>query len=343
MFATRYRYLCILALAGYTWANVLFMEALVHYALPVGPGPLLLLFGAVVLLLWEGNRAVEAALPRLRSWFPAAVHPLVPTFVLSLPVAALAALLPAWGLHAGWLHLPAAQLAIGLKLLLVLTFRINLFLNTINSIIYFLRQLRRAQVEAEQLKIVGAQARLQSLKEQVNPHFLFNNLNVLSSLVYQNADQAAEYIQQLARVYRYVLQQQEKDLVELGIELDFLASYVFLLRTRFRGSVQVLLEVPEALRPSYTVPVALQMLFENALKHNISSQRRPLCIEVFAEEEGGWLVVRNNRQPRPVPEPSMQLGLRNIVARYGFVSERQVEVLSDDDFFTVKLPLLAVG
>lgn len=342
MFSNRYRYALALALAVYTWANVLFMEAVVRYDLLVAPRYLLLLFGATVLLLWEGNRLVEMALPRLMRWFPAGLHPLVPAFGLSLPVAAAAAAGPAWLLNAGWLHLLPQQFALGLKLLLVLTFRINLFLNTINAVVHLMRQLRRAQVEAEQLKIAGTQARLQSLKEQVNPHFLFNNLNVLSALVYQSPDQAAEYIQQLARVYRYVLQQQEKDVVELGTELDFLASYVFLLRTRFRGSLTVRLDVPEALRPHYTVPVALQMLVENALKHNISSQRLPLCIEVFAEEDGGWLVVRNNRQPRPVPEPSMQLGLPNIVARYGFVSERAVEVLADEFFFTVRLPLLLI-
>ena len=343
MFRTRFRLAYALALAGYTWANVLFMEALVHYALPVAPGYLLLLFGAVVVLLWEGNRLVALALPALRRRLPAQLHPLVPAFGLSLPVAALAALLPAWVLNEGWLHLPPEQFWLGMKLLLVLTFRINLFLNTINAVVYVLRQLRRAQVEAEQLKQVGVQARLQSLKEQVNPHFLFNNLNVLSSLVYQNADQAAEFIQQLARVYRYVLQQQEKDLVELGAELDFLASYAFVLRTRFRGSLRVRVEVPEALRHRYTVPVALQMLFENALKHNISSQRRPLSIEVSVDEDGQWLLVRNNRQPRPVPEPSLQVGLRNIVARYGFVSTRAVQIIADEESFTVKLPLLEVG
>lgn len=209
------------------------------------------------------------------------------------------------------------RFALKLKLFLVLAFRINLFLNTINAVVYVLCALRKAQVKAAQLTQVGAQARLQSLKEQVNPHFLFNNLNVLSSLVYQDADQVAEFIQQLARVYRYVLQQQEKDMVELGTELDFLSSYLFVLRTRFRGSLLVRVEVSEA----------RQMLVENALKHNINSLRRPLHIEVFAEEEGGWLVVRNNRQPRLVPEPSLQVGLRNIVAHYGFVSERAVHKL----------------
>lgn len=342
MFSTRYRLVYALALGGYTGLNVLFMEALVHYELPVAPGYLVGLLAAVVLLVWEGNRLIEEALPRLTRRLGGRVHPLVPAFALSLPVTAAAAAGPAWLLQAAWLHLPAARFALGLKLLLAVAFRVNLFLNTLNALVYYMRRLRRSQVEAEELKKIGAQARLQSLREQVNPHFLFNNLNVLASLVYQSPDQAAEFIQQLARVYRYVLQQQEKDLVEVGAELDFLASYVFVLRTRFRGALHVQLDVPEHLRPRYTVPVALQMLFENALKHNVTSQSRPLRIELYAEDDQ-WLVVRNNRQPRPVPEPSMRLGLRNIVARYGFVSERPVQVLAEETRFTVKLPLVEVA
>ena len=343
MFATRYRLLYALLLGVYSGGNVLFMEALGSYGLPVAPGYLVGLFGVVVVLIWEGNRLIERALPGLARQLPARLHPLVPAFALSLPATALATAGPAWLLQAARLHLPPSQFALGLKLLLVVGFRINLFLNTLNALAYANRQLRRAQVEAEALKKAGAQARLQSLREQVNPHFLFNNLNVLAALLYQSPDEAAEFIQQLARVYRYVLQQQEKDLVELGTELDFLASYVFVLRTRFRGALDVRLDVPAHLRPRYVVPVALQMLFENALKHNVASQRQPLRIELFAEADG-WLVVRNTRQARATPpDTSLQLGLRNIVARYGFVSERAVQVEATATSFTVKLPLLSLG
>jgi len=343
MFATRYRLLYALLLGAYSGANVLFMEALGSYGLPVAPAYLLGLFAVVVALIWEGNLLIEKSLPTLTRWLPTGLHPLVPAFGLSLPVTALATAGPAWLLQATRLHLPPAQFALGLKLLLVVAFRINLFLNTLNALAYANRQLRRSQVEAESLKKAGALARLQSLREQVNPHFLFNNLNVLAALLYRSPDEAAEFIQQLARVYRYVLQQQDKDLVELGTELDFLASYVFVLRTRFQGALDVRLDVPAHLRPRFAVPVALQMLFENALKHNVASKSHPLRIELFVEDDH-WLVVRNSRQARAAPpDSSLQLGLRNIVARYGFVSEQAVRVEATETSFTVKLPLLSMG
>jgi LytS/YehU family sensor histidine kinase len=157
--------------------------------------------------------------------------------------------------------------------------------------------------------------------------------------VHKDANQATEFIQQLAKVYRYVLQNQEKELVDVGSELAFMEAYVYLLRTRFHENLHISIDVPVHLLQCYTVPVALQMVVENALKHNIGSKNRPLRIQVFAEADQ-QLVVRNNLQLRPVVEPSTNLGLKNIMRRYGFVSERPVEVVRDDTSFSVKLPLL---
>lgn len=174
----------------------------------------------------------------------------------------------------------------------------------------------------------------------MNPHFLFNNLNVLASLLYQDAQQASEFLQQFSRVYRYVLQNHEKEVVEVAAELEFMESYVYLLRARFRESLRIDIIVPEALRSRYVVPVALQMLLENALKHNVSSRSRPLHIEVFATPDHAQLVVRNALQPKVAMESSTNLGLENIRRRYGFVSSQPVEVVRDGTSFTVRLPLL---
>jgi hypothetical protein len=339
MFANRYRYALILLLAVYTYTNVLFMEVMHYYGLAMPAGWVLALFVVTVGLIWEGNHLVERHLPGLRRRLGGKVHPLVITFALSLPVTLLGVAGPTFVLGRFLHPVPAAQFQLGLKLALVLGFRINLFLNTLNAIFYFLRELRHTQVEAEELKKTSLQAQFQSLKDQVNPHFLFNNLNVLSSLVHKDANQATEFIQQLAKVYRYVLQNQEKELVEVGSELEFMEAYVYLLRTRFHENLHISIDVPVHLLQCYTVPVALQMVVENALKHNISSKNRPLRIEVFAEADR-QLVVRNNLQLRPVVEPSTNLGLKNIMRRYGFVSERPVEVVRDDTSFSVKLPLL---
>lgn len=340
LFSIRLRFVYMLGLGAYTFVNVLLMEALPFYELPVANGYVLGLFLLSAILIWEGNRLIDKFLPTILLLTGASIHPLLLAFLLSLPLTLVVVGGPALLLGHYELHLPPQKLQLGMKLMLGVGFRINLFLNTINAAFYFLRELRQSQVEAEQFKKISLQAQFQSLKDQVNPHFLFNNLNVLSALLYQDVNQAAEFLQQLSKVYRYVLQNQEKELVEVGAELEFMESYAYLLRARFRESLRIDIAVPDALRCRYTVPVALQMLLENALKHNISSRNRPLLIEVFASHNQQQLVVRNTLQPRPPVASSTHLGLENIRRRYGFVSKQPVEVERTERSFTVRLPLL---
>ena len=342
LFSVRLRYVYMLGLGAYTYLNVLLMEALPYYGLPVPTGYVLLLFLVSVALIWEGNRLVAMRLPALaaRRW---RVHPLLLAFGLSLPLTLAAVGGPALLLGRFGPPLPPGKFELGLKLMLAVGFRINLFLHTINAAMYFLREMRRSQVEAEEFKKISLQAQFQSLKDQVNPHFLFNNLNVLSALLYQDVNQAAEFLQQLSKVYRYVLQNQEKEVVEVAAELAFMESCAYLLRARFRGSLRIDISVPDHLHARYTVPVALQMLLDNALKHNISSRSRPLLIEIFATPDQQQLVVRNTLQPKLAVEPGTNLGLENIRRRYGFVSPRAVEVERDAGSFTVRLPLLQLG
>lgn len=340
LFSIRLRFLYMLGLGAYTFMNVLLMEALPFYGLPVANRYVLGLFLLSATLIWEGNRLIDKALPVIRQRFGPGIHPLLLAFLLSLPLTLVVVGGPALLLGHYELHLPPPKLQLGLKLMLGVGFRINLFLHTINAAFYFLHELRQSQVEAEQFKKISLQAQFQSLKDQVNPHFLFNNLNVLSALLYQDVNQAAEFLQQLSKVYRYVLQNQEKELVEVAAELEFMESYAYLLRARFRESLRIDISVPDALRNCYTVPVALQMLLENALKHNISSRNRPLLIEVFASPDQQQLVVRNTRQPKPPVASSTNLGLENIRRRYGFVSTQPIEVEQSDSSFTVRLPLL---
>ncbi|MBD2770157.1 histidine kinase [Hymenobacter sp. BT664] len=340
LFSLRLRYVYMLALAVYTFSNVLLMEALPFYGLPVAQTHVLLLFVVSVALIWEGNRLIELYLPTIQRALSWSLHPLLLAFLLSLPLTLVVVGGPALLLGHYGQALPPGKLRLGLKLMLAVGFRINLFLNTINAGMFFLRELRLSQVEAEQFKKISLQAQFQSLKEQVNPHFLFNNLNVLSALLYQDVHLAGEFLQQLSKVYRYVLQHQEKEVVEVAAELEFMESYAYLLRARFRESLRIDITVPAAVHSRYTVPVALQMLLENALKHNVSSRSRPLLIEVFATPDHEWLVMRNTRQPKVSVEPSTHLGLENIRRRYGFVSAALVEVECDATSFTVRLPLL---
>ncbi|GAA4470215.1 hypothetical protein GCM10023189_58450 [Nibrella saemangeumensis] len=201
----------------------------------------------------------------------------------------------------------------------------------------FLFSWRQSAINEERLSAEILSSRYESLKSQVNPHFLFNSLNALTSLVYKDQDQAVLFIRKLADVYRYVLDTRDTELVPLRHELAFVNDYVFLQKIRYDESLQIDIRVDSMLN-SHIPPLALQMLLENAVKHNIISEDDPLQVEVFIEQD--YLVVRNNLQPKSTMEENTGLGLQNIAARYEFLSNRKVLVEATPKYFVVKLPIL---
>ncbi|MEQ9443695.1 MAG: histidine kinase [Cyclobacteriaceae bacterium] len=202
----------------------------------------------------------------------------------------------------------------------------------------FLLSWRQAAIEAEKLKTERVSSQYETLKNQVNPHFLFNSLNALTSLVYEDQDQAAKFIKKLADVYRYVLDNQQKEVVPLSEEIRFVEAYVFLQKIRFEDNLQVSIQIP-ADTPAMVLPLSLQMLVENAIKHNIISDDEPLHIQLYLEEDE-FMVVKNNLQPKTSHEYSSGLGLKNIRSRYEYLSKKEISVLSSENEFIVKLPLL---
>jgi len=179
----------------------------------------------------------------------------------------------------------------------------------------------------------------ESLKNQLNPHFLFNSFSVLTSLVHKNPDLASDFIVQLSKIYRYVLQNREKDLVSLEEELAFLRSYLFLLQIRHDDSIQVEYEVQDKYLQCRIPTLSLQLLAENAAKHNSFTQERPLVLRVHTEDES-YLVVENNVQHREKNELSTGVGLENIRKRYELNEQDHPVILQTDERFVVKLPLI---
>ncbi|MBL0337092.1 MAG: histidine kinase [Chitinophagaceae bacterium] len=204
--------------------------------------------------------------------------------------------------------------------------------------VYFMRELRRSVEEKETLKQENLKAQLNALRTQVNPHFLFNNLNTLSSVIPENPQQAIDFVQQLSKVYRHILEMRDEQSIQLKEELDVLKAYAFLLKTRFGNSLDINIRVAQEKLQQKVVPLSLQILMENAIKHNIVSVDKPLTIDVFTE--GGNLVVNNNLQKKKQLIESTGIGLENIRTRYKLVSEKEVEVKETDGQFSVRLPLL---
>ncbi len=232
-----------------------------------------------------------------------------------------------------------SQSVVPIKLNLIYCILVNLLFHLVNAIFFYFKEYRIKLIEAEQLKSITAQAELQLVKNQINPHFLFNNLNVLSALVMQNNSEANKFIEAFSQVYRYILHNQDKELVALKSELEFIKPYIFLLEKRFSKGLDISIEIPEIYLNTYIIPASLQMLIENAIKHNIASSTKPLHILLHANGSG-TLAVSNNLQLRETVENSTEIGLQNIIKRYQLVSGKEVLVEKTNDQFKVTLPLL---
>ena len=204
--------------------------------------------------------------------------------------------------------------------------------------VYHFRQLQVALLEAERLKKENLQSQLETLKNQVNPHFLFNSLNTLSAIIPNDADLAVEFVQKLSNVYRYILEIREMQTVSLRDELSALRAYIFLMQIRFGTNVNFHLDIPDERMSDRVVPLSLQMLVENAVKHNIISTQRPLFIEVFIQKNR--VIVRNNLQRKNQDTDSTNLGLSNIRNRYQLLANQPVDVIVTTQSFVVSLPLL---
>jgi LytS/YehU family sensor histidine kinase len=198
----------------------------------------------------------------------------------------------------------------------------------------FYRRWRIAILNEERLKREAITFQFESLKNQVNPHFLFNSLNVLTTLITKDAESSIRFVKQLSEVYRYVLDQNTKDITWLAEELQFLNSYIYLNKIRFNESFNVEINIVD--QDFQIIPLALQMLLENAIKHNIISEEKPLLVKIY--DTGDYLVVENNLQKKSTMFDSNQIGLKNIQFRYEFLTRKKMEVTSDDSKFVVKLP-----
>ena len=204
--------------------------------------------------------------------------------------------------------------------------------------IFFMNQLRHSIEETEQLKRESLKAQLNALKTQVNPHFLFNNLNTLSAIIPENPKQAVDFVQQLSKVYRHILEVQDEQSIPLKDELDVMKAYAFLLQTRFGSNLDITIDVHEEKLKKRIVPLSLQILMENAIKHNIVSAEKPLTVNVFAEN--GRLVVSNNLQKKNQVNESTGIGLDNIRNRCRLLGNGEVVVTESGTNFTVSIPLI---
>ncbi|MFN8438843.1 MAG: histidine kinase [Cytophagales bacterium] len=221
-----------------------------------------------------------------------------------------------------------------------ITYVVTTIVYVIYECIFFFHNWAKTIKYSEQLKKEHLITQYESLKNQINPHFLFNSLNTLSAIIPQDADKAVDFVQQLSSSYRYLLKMKDKELVMLEDELEFVDSYLFLIKTRYGQNIQIVINRDIQDCKNMLPPVSLQMLIENCIKHNVISKEKPLHIVMNIKED--CIEVQNNLQAKLNTEPSTGLGLENIKKRYSLYSHKEIEVEKTNTHFTVILPLLKI-
>jgi len=294
----------------------------------------------LLMLTWETNDyLLKKYKKRFGINFKSGLKIVVINMLIMLPVCALTyyvALFPfkeVWGIVCP--NPPNQQFAIDFSRAVL----IGLAVVFANMFQYALTHNDKLEKQLEDLKKDMVASQYTSLKNQISPHFLFNSLNTLTSLMYEDRDLASDFVTRLASSYRYILDNREHDLVSLKKELEFLDSFIFMMRVRHKEAIAINLEIKVSPEKFFIPTLSLQMLVENALKHNVYSKERPLNITISSIQNDA-LAIHNNFQPRESKEESTQVGIKNIKKRYAFYTNKQVLVRDEDRFFEVIIPLL---
>lgn len=292
---------------------------------------------AFTFVLWEGNRAIVM---NMRRWYPHNEQT-ARRLMLQLPIAV------AFTVGSSLLIYYLFELfgviicdSVNEKMMSTVVNLIpTLFVLSIYESAYFFEEWKRNFQRSETLAKENIRSQFEALKSQLDPHFLFNSLNTLAALIDDENEPAQTYLEQLSDVYRYVLVSQQQETVPLHEELAFVDSYVYLNKTRFRDNLIVRNELPQEAMHRPVPPLSIQILVENAIKHNVVSRDKPLTLRLSMDAQG-YITVENNVQKKNVLEKSTKIGLQNMINRYALLTSEKVEVLHTADVFSVRIPPL---
>jgi two-component system, LytTR family, sensor kinase len=223
----------------------------------------------------------------------------------------------------------------------IICFVLTLFITTIYEAGYYIYKWKETIALAEKLKKESIQSQLEALKNQINPHFLFNSLNTLASIIPEDPKMAIDFVYKLSNVYRNILDLKDKPMDTLAQELDYVDNYKYLLQARFGSNINFEIDVHDACLGCYMVPLSIQMLVENAIKHNVISGKKPL--HILIRNEGQYsIVIKNNKQLKDQQSEGTGTGLKNINDRYSLTFGKNISIDDNNAYFTVKLPLIPI-
>jgi LytS/YehU family sensor histidine kinase len=216
---------------------------------------------------------------------------------------------------------------------------ITFLITCLHEAYFFFMQWKTWQNRSEKLHEENIRSQYETLKSQVNPHFLFNNLNTLANLIEENPKAAVDYVNRTADYYRKILNLRDQEVIQLTEEIELVNDYVFLQKKRFENNLVVNIDLPKTIMQTYVAPLCLQMLVENALKHNIISKEKPLTIDLYCTDLE-FVTVRNSLQKRETETASSKMGLKNIQQRYEYLTSKKVIIDTEENQFSVSVPLL---
>ncbi len=290
---------------------------------------------AFTLLMWEGNRMIVKYMMKRYTHSAQTAKRLIIQSLLCILYTCVATAF-VFLFYQLALHLTISPPG-GWQVILMSNLASTFFVVSIYEGAYFLMQWKTNFKKAEALSKENLRSQFEVLKSQVDPHFLFNSLNTLAALIGEDNEPAQKYLEQLADVYRYVLMSRQKEMVTLEEELAFVDAYIYLNKTRYRDNLQIVRAIPASALLQRVAPLSLQMLVENALKHNVISKEKPLMLKLSVDAQG-YIVVENNVQKKNVLEVSTKMGLQNVINRYALLTSAKIEVIRQPDHFTVKIP-----
>jgi len=294
-------------------------------------------FTLVSFLVWQGNVWLMNFIRRKYTWsFQQYYKIIISLFLVNIVYsgALSALLLHTWKLYSRETSGGGPVFSATLIIIIAACFITNIY-----EIIFLNREREDSRSRVEQLNIAKAQAELEALKNQIDPHFIFNSLNTLSFLITRDPQNARLYNDTLAKVYRYILSNKEKDLVLLKEEVEFISNYFYLLKIRFGEAISMIIEITDLSSEDYLIPpISMQALVENAIKHNEFNDKTPLVISVSVSSN--YAIVKNIINLRNYAAPTSRIGLGNLDNRYKLITKRNIIIENNFKTFTVKLPII---
>ncbi|WP_229683460.1 sensor histidine kinase [Echinicola rosea] len=301
---------------------------------------LLWIIAVLALLIW-GNIKIHQLLDKIHPWGKLPLRRFLTQFLVSGIYSLICINVCYYFLKTLFIGLPPD----GEQMLLLNIYGLLFYIPvmSINFGVFFMQRWKKATLRTEQLQAENLKSRLESLKMHIDPHFLFNNLNVLSSLIDIDTENAHRFLDKFAEVYRYVLQHRDEELVELDTEIAFIHSYIYLFQQRLNRQLNISIDYRPSKVTHYIPTLAVQMLLENAIKHNVATASQPLAIEIYRDGDR-YIIVENTYQPKQQEGGSLpKSGLDNIIKRLAYFSDEEMVISQSDTKFTVKLPLLQVS